>query len=236
MEKFDLTILEILFRLLLAILMGGAIGYEREYKSRPAGMKTHILVCVGAAVIALIQQEIAWRSIEFSINNPKLVGVVRSDEARLIAQVVSGIGFLGAGTIVMNKQSVSGLTTAASVWTMAGLGIACGMGYYQIAIVGFLAVLGALTFVTYVVPAPRTRRLLMEMEHWDSSRPFTTKLLRDKGITIDNMDFEVKRLPDDTFRTYSVIYTITIPRDVDEHELMLRLSENPDILKVQILN
>lgn len=235
-EEFHLSILEILLRLGIAIVMGGAIGYEREYKSRPAGMKTHILVCVGATLIALIQQEISWNSIEFAMTHPKMVGVVGTDEARLIAQVVSGIGFLGAGTIVMNKQSVSGLTTAASIWSIAALGLACGMGFYQITFVGFVVILGALTFVTFVVPAPRTRRLLLELEHWDKSHPFIMSVLKEKKVAIDNMDFEVKRLAEESFRTYSVIYTITLPRDLDEHQLMLDLSDSPDVLKVRILN
>lgn len=234
--EFHLSMLEILFRLALAIIMGGAIGYEREYKSRPAGMKTHILVCVGATLIALIQQEISWNSIEFAIAYPKMVGVVGTDEARLIAQVVSGIGFLGAGTIVMNKQSVTGLTTAASIWSIAALGLAAGMGFYQITLIGFIVILGALTFVAFVVPAPRTRRLLLEFEHWDKSHPFIMTTLKTKGITIDNMDLEVKRVADEAFRTYSVIYTMTLPRDLDEHQLMLDLSDSPEILKVRILN
>ena len=107
----QLTIPEIILRLVLAMVMGGAIGFERQYKNRPAGMRTHILVCMGAAIIALIQSQIAINALKDALANPALTGVIRSDQARLIAQVVSGIGFLGAGTIIVTKQSVTGLTT-----------------------------------------------------------------------------------------------------------------------------
>lgn len=85
-------------------------------------MRTHILVCMGACIIALIQVEIASGALRDALEYPQLAGTIRSDEARLIAQVVSGVGFLGAGTIIVTKQSVTGLTTAASLWAIAGLG------------------------------------------------------------------------------------------------------------------
>jgi len=94
MVDMHLSIPEVALRLLLAMVMGGAIGYERQYKSRPAGLRTHILVCMGACVIALIQVEIATGAMRDALDHPDLAGVIRSDEARLIAQVVSGVGFL----------------------------------------------------------------------------------------------------------------------------------------------
>lgn len=120
MNDMILTIPEIILRLGIALLFGGAIGFERQYKNRPAGMRTHILVCIGACIIALIKVEIASKAMRDVLEYPELVGTIRSDEARLIAQVVSGVGFLGAGTIIVTKQSVTGLTTAASLWAIAG--------------------------------------------------------------------------------------------------------------------
>ncbi|MDB6561769.1 MgtC/SapB family protein, partial [Bifidobacterium longum] len=99
MNDMVLTIPEIILRLGIAMLFGGAIGFERQYKNRPAGMRTHILVCMGACIIALIQVEIASGALRDALAYPQLAGTIRSDEARLIAQVVSGVGFLGAGTI-----------------------------------------------------------------------------------------------------------------------------------------
>ena len=120
--------LEIGQRLLLAVIMSGAIGFDREFKSRPAGMRTHILVCVGATMIALLQAEIFLDTVTMIGKNPEMASAFRIDQTRLIAQVVSGIGFLGAGTIIVTKRAVAGLTTAASLWTVACLGLTIGMG------------------------------------------------------------------------------------------------------------
>ncbi|WP_376716783.1 MgtC/SapB family protein [Enterococcus asini] len=236
MDEYHLHVGEMALRLLLAVVMGGAVGYEREFKKRPAGMKTHILVCIGAALIAMIQQEITWSSITFAMDNPKMIGVLSADNARLIAQIVSGIGFLGAGTIIVNKDSVTGLTTAASLWAIAAVGIATGMGFYALALTSWVCVLAALTFVSHLMPLPRTRRLLVELENWDDSNDFIQEYLEEHKIKVEDMDFEIKRLPHETFRTYSVIYTLTVPRGMSEKNLLLSLSSNPHILKIRLIN
>src|SRR5699024_757850 len=141
------------------MIMGGAIGMEREYKNRPAGIRTHILVCMGATIIALIQVEIADQALQYAAAKPEYVGVVRADEARLIAQVVSGIGFLGAGTIMVSNRSVKGLTTAASIWAGAGLGIAIGIGYYAIAVCCYVCRILAWTGVNRVVRINARKKL-----------------------------------------------------------------------------
>lgn len=112
---------ETAFRLFMAVLLGGLIGWERERDSHPAGFRTHILVCLGSALIMLIS---IYGFSEFMEEEN-----VRADPARLAAQVVSGIGFLGAGTILRQGFTVSGLTTAASLWVVAGIGLAVGAGY-----------------------------------------------------------------------------------------------------------
>lgn len=112
--------LEIIFKLLMAGILGGLIGLEREASNRPAGLRTHILVTVGSALIMLVSMY------GFEGN---------SDPARLAAQVVSGIGFLGAGTILRQGNNVQGLTTAASLWVCGGIGLAIGNGYYLGALV-----------------------------------------------------------------------------------------------------
>ena len=126
------TLPEITLRLVLAVVIAAWIGYDREQKNRPAGIKTHVLVCVGACIIALIQKKIGYDSAQLALSSPKMAGVIRVDEARLIAQVISGIGFLGAGTILVQHRTILGLTTAASLWVVAGLGLAVGMGDCQL--------------------------------------------------------------------------------------------------------
>lgn len=112
---------EILLRILLAAIFGGLIGMEREANNRPAGLRTHVLVTVGAALIMLVSIDAFF---------DEITGLRVGDPARLAAQVVSGVGFLGAGTIMRNGGKISGLTTAASLWVSAGIGLAIGSGYY----------------------------------------------------------------------------------------------------------
>jgi len=112
---------QIVFRVLLAVCFSSLIGLEREHAHRPAGLRTHILVCVGACLVMLTSEFIYKEYHQFSPN---------TDVARLGAQVISGIGFLGAGTIIRNGSSVKGLTTAASIWVVGCIGLATGMGFY----------------------------------------------------------------------------------------------------------
>lgn len=112
---------EVIIRLILSALIGGLIGMEREASNRPAGLRTHILVTLGSALIMLVSIE--------GFKDPA-TGLPTGDAARLAAQVVSGIGFLGAGTIMRTGDSIVGLTTAASLWVSAGIGLAIGNGYY----------------------------------------------------------------------------------------------------------
>lgn len=129
-------ILEIALRLLCAMAVGLVIGMEREYTHRPAGMRTHILVALGACVVSLTGEMIF---IHYSALGAS------PDPARLSAQVITGVSFLGAGTIMKEGPTVKGLTTAASVWAVACLGIAAGFGYYALALAGMVFTLITLT-------------------------------------------------------------------------------------------
>lgn len=125
----DFHIVSIIVRIFLAMLLGGVIGSEREKSRRPAGFRTHILVCVGACMTSLIGLYV-WHE----------MGEV-TDPVRISAQVISGIGFLGVGTILVKEHDhITGLTTAAGLWTTAAIGIACGYGFYSAAFIGTLVV------------------------------------------------------------------------------------------------
>ena len=115
---------EIFLRLIFATLAGGLIGLEREVMHRPAGIRTHMLVCLGSALFVLVTME-----------------TLPSEAARIIAGIATGIGFLGAGTIFKSKDEVHGLTTAASIWVVAGVGIAIGLGYYLMTIIAVILIL-----------------------------------------------------------------------------------------------
>jgi putative Mg2+ transporter-C (MgtC) family protein len=137
MDVWHITHGEALLRLLVSAALGGIIGLEREFTRHPAGFRTHLLVCVGSTLIMLLS---AYGFSDFA-NEAN----VRIDPARLGAQVISGIGFLGAGTIMRNGLTVSGLTTAASLWVAAAIGLTVGAGVYFIATVGTVIVLASLS-------------------------------------------------------------------------------------------
>lgn len=113
-------------KLLLSAFLGGILGWERERRGRPAGLRTHILVCVGVTLMMLVSEHIFEKYRAYTVDS-----VIRVDPARIAAQVLTGIGFLGAGTIMKFRTSVRGLTTAASLWVVAGIGLAVGSGYYM---------------------------------------------------------------------------------------------------------
>ena len=127
----EINLTEACLRLLCAMVIGMVIGIEREHTHRPAGMRTHTLVALGACVVMIIGNLISTQY--------QALGST-PDPARLGAQVISGISFLGAGTILREGVNVKGLTTAASLWTVACLGLAAGAGYYVIAMIGMLHV------------------------------------------------------------------------------------------------
>ncbi len=129
----------VLERLIVGVIVGGLVGYEREFKNSPAGFRTHILVCLGATIISLIT-EYDIQKMMIIAQNPMYAEVIKVDIARLGAQVISGVGFLGAGTILRDKGSVRGLTTAATLWTVACLGLAVGRGLYALSLTAALII------------------------------------------------------------------------------------------------
>ena len=174
----------ICLRLALATFVGVIIGLDREYKNKGAGIKTHALVCIGAAM-AMIVNEYVFR--EFPNMN--------TDITRLGAQVISGIGFLGVGTIMMNGRSeVKGLTTAAGLWACAGVGLAAGIGFAEGTL---LAVIFILFIFRVLAPLDKklhenSRRIDLYMEFKDSEsiRPFMESLRRQK---VDLLEFEFRK-------------------------------------------
>ncbi|OQX84789.1 MAG: hypothetical protein B6D63_03795 [Candidatus Latescibacteria bacterium 4484_7] len=143
-------------RLFIALLIGGLIGLEREFKGKPAGIRTNMLMCTGSALIMIISIEIAK------------LGKGYADPGRIAAQVITGIGFLGAGTIIRSKFHVMGLTTAATIWVLSALGLAIGAGYIALAVYGAILITITLTVVSFVEAAMLKRRkthvLLLTLE------------------------------------------------------------------------
>jgi putative Mg2+ transporter-C (MgtC) family protein len=159
----DLPLWEGVVRLLVVVVLAGAVGLERELRDQEAGLRTHMLVGLGATLFVLVGN-FAWSELEFGND----VGVVL-DPSRVVAYVITGIGFLGAGTIIKHGTSIKGLTTAASLWVVAAIGVAIGAGQYGLGVVATAVVLLSLWPLRMLasaagVRAQRTRRLELELE------------------------------------------------------------------------
>ena len=144
--------LDLLFKLTLAVILGGVIGLEREIAGKPAGLRTNILICIGAALLT---------DVSIQITTGKLPGTQLGDPSRLAAQIVSGIGFIGAGTIMQARGTVTGLTSAATIWVVAAIGITIGAGQYlEAAGAGLLVALVLAGLGTLEHKLRRARRVL----------------------------------------------------------------------------
>ena len=229
-----MELIEIVQRLGLAVVISGAIGFDREFKNRPAGIRTHILVCVGATVVALIQTQIANDALQLATAQPELAGVIRSDQARLIAQVISGIGFLGAGTIIVTKRSVMGLTTAASLLAVACLGVAAGMGYYQITIAGFITIQIILSLLKKVIMVPSMKKLEVRYVHRVETKEFITDYFEENNVTVKDVNFDVELVEDR--RIYTNLYTIELPKGKSFADLIEDLSIHENVTKIRLVD
>lgn len=146
----ELGIDVIAIRMLAAAILGGIIGFEREYLARPAGMRTHILVALAAATFAVVTLEL--------MAHANAGGVTSTDPIRVIEAVTAGVAFLVAGTIIFSRGEVHGLTTGASLWLSGAIGVACGIGYYFIAVLATVLAFFVLTVLRWVEKAMPQRR------------------------------------------------------------------------------
>lgn len=170
-------ILQMIIRLTVAMFLGGLIGLEREYRSKEAGFRTHFLVAVGSALFCIVSQ--------FGF------GTDLKDSSRVAAQVVSGIGFLGAGTIIFYKNVVRGLTTAAGLWVTAAIGLACGTGMYLIAVITTVLILFGLEVLNTLIPQVGTTTVSLRFtaRSKDSIRTVIEQL---KNDNLDIYSYELK--------------------------------------------
>jgi putative Mg2+ transporter-C (MgtC) family protein len=173
-----------LLRVAVAAGLGGAVGFERELREREAGLRTHLVVCVGSALFTLVS---AYGFHDFMVSGGNLV---RTDPTRIAAQIVSGIGFLGAGAIIRQGLSVRGLTTAATLWLVAAIGMACGAGYYSAAVIATataLITLGPLRTMSYRTVGrfrPHTESLLVEIPAGGSPAPIIEAIEQHAGRVV----------------------------------------------------
>ncbi|MDP4092365.1 MAG: MgtC/SapB family protein [Bacillota bacterium] len=192
-----------ILRLLLACILGGLIGYEREHTHRPAGFRTHILVCVGSALVMITS--------EFIFN--KYLHIASVDPTRLGAQVISGIGFLGAGTIIRDGFNVKGLTTAASLWAVSCVGIAVGSGFYEGAIAATILIYITLIILRRVEKSLMAKNTLKIIYIQSFNIPgqigLISEVLAKYGVSIKTMEFMNNQEEKNLFLKVSVKYSDT---------------------------
>ncbi|TGD22580.1 MgtC/SapB family protein [Companilactobacillus suantsaicola] len=218
----------------MATVFSGIIGLDRAYKHRPAGLRTHILVCLGACIIALIQKNLSYNALTIAQTYPQYKGIIRVDEARLIAQVVSGIGFLGAGTIIVENHSIRGLTTAASLWVVACIGIAIGMGNYIIAVSGFLVVFSVVAFLKKIIRISPVRKIKIEYKEKLATKEFIDDYFRENQISVEDVKFRATKL--NNRNIYTNVYSIDFGKNVNYVDIVENLSMNDNIVKVETIN
>ncbi len=220
----EVTPQAVVLRILAAILIGGLIGLERGLKNRPAGFRTYMLVCVGACLIMLTNQYIY-----------QCTGA--GDPMRLGAQVVSGIGFLGAGTIVVTRHNqIKGLTTAAGLWASAGVGLALGIGFYEAAVTASLGIYMILTILqrldSRVHKKIRVLELYVELQSTVSVSNFLQSI-RELGLKLENVQFE----PDGGFEanTRAVLVTLKAQKATDHKMLRAKIRQIEGVVHLEEL-
>lgn len=219
-------------RLLLAVVIGCVIGMERERKNRPAGLRTHVLVCVGASIIAIMESLIISDTISLNMNNLN-TGIAVS-YGRISAQVVSGIGFLGAGTIFVSQKKIAGLTTAASLWNVACLGLAVGMGYYTLAVAGCLIVVITLALLQRVVHVNAVKHVEIKFIHRVETIAFINDYFQSIGVNVLDIDFHVENKG--KYNLYTNIYTLDMQGKATYKDIVNKLSEYANIQGVRTRN
>lgn len=231
---YTMDYIEIFIRIFLATIMAGVIGYEREQKNRPAGIKTHILVCIGGATFAILERLLIQEGIAILKSNPALVdnySVVNT--GRLVAQVISGIGFLGAGTIIVTRRNVTGLTTAASIWIVACLGIVVGYGMYPLAIITFLTIMITLVVLKKVIRVSAIKRLEIKYHRRVETKEFIQQYFNDKGIVVKDVDFNVEST--EAGNIYTNIYTLDLISSTAYNDVVEDLSIYKNIIRIRTI-
>lgn len=223
-------------RLALAVFVGGLIGYEREYNNRPAGLRTHILVCIGASVVSLIQMYSINDVSTLIMQHPKLADGLKADVGRMGAQVVSGVGFLGAGTIIHEKGSIKGLTTAASLWVVACIGLGVGMGYYFLSITASISVFLLLVILKKIelkfFHEVNLVKLEVEYNSKNNMMEQIEKYFNQQNISVKDIEFMSKGNNREKFIS---IYNVLAPRYKPADKIIQDVCRLEDVVRASIL-
>ena len=222
----QLNFVSILLRLTLAMLFGGLIGLERERKRRPAGFRTYMLVCLGAALTMLLSQyEYGMLTSAWSQTASQLG--IRTDVSRFGAQVINGIGFLGAGTIIVaGRQEVKGLTTAAGLWASACMGLAIGAGFYECVLLGFVLIFLAIRLLpqveNYIIESARNMNIYVEFQSLDNVGAIINRI---KAQDVQIYEVDIARGREEDLRRPSAVFSIRLHQKQAHTRVLAAISE-----------
>lgn len=217
---------DFVWRLVLAALFGTIIGLDREYREKEAGFRTHFLVSLGGALMMIVSQ--------YGFSEILTHDGVSLDPSRIAAQVVSGIGFIGAGTIIFNHQIVRGLTTAASLWATAGIGLTAGAGMSWLALAATILTLVALEGLSLVFRSLGSRRMVVVFSASDRTGVADTlDRIRTDGYMVVSYEVVPQVVGGDGI-TYRVTMVVKAKPGSDNNQLLALLRENTDIIVERI--
>lgn len=213
-----------ILRLVVAGALGALIGLEREKRFKEAGLRTHFLVAVGSAIFMLVSKYAFY---------DVLSEAIILDPSRIAASVVSGIGFLGAGMILVQRTSIHGLTTAAGIWTTAGIGLAIGSGMYQIGIIGGLLVILGHEFLKQMFSPiiPNVYKVTVELETGEAIQMMIDELSA-HHFTIKDYQVKVKQSGDT--KKYSVHLQLHSKKKWKENDIVRILQKKPEVTKIKL--
>ena len=224
-----------LLRLAVAMFCGGAIGLERGKKRRPAGFRTHMLVCIGATLAMLVSQYLSMMETTFwaalvSPNAPK------TDLSRLGAQVINGIGFLGAGTIIVTgRQEVKGLTTAAGLWASACMGLAIGAGFVEGAFFGCVLIILTIIMFSHleraIVSRARNINLYVEFLHVDDLGRII-EAIKTKDIRIFDVELQKAKRAS---ANQGAVFSVRLPKRMSHTTIMMELAAVENVCAIEEL-
>ena len=217
---------DFVWRLVLAAIFGTIIGLDREYREKEAGFRTHFLVSLGSALMMIVSQ--------YGFSEILTHDSVSLDPSRIAAQVVSGIGFIGAGTIIFNHQIVRGLTTAASLWATAGIGLTAGAGMSWLALAATILTLVALEGLSLVFRSLGSRRMVVVFSASDRTGVADTlDRIRTDGYMVVSYEVVPQVVGGDGI-TYRVTMVVKAKPGSDNNQLLALLRENTDIIVERI--
>lgn len=220
------TMPALIMKIIMAVFFGGLIGLERGQKHRAAGSRTYMIVCLGAALTMILSQYEAnllsglWADIAESVG-------IKTDVSRFGAQVINGIGFLGAGTIIVTgRQEVKGLTTAAGLWASACMGLAIGSGFYECAVFGFLLILITTTIFNklgaWVIANARNMDLYVEFDRMDNLGEIISTI---KTLNIQIFDVDTQREKQSNGVVIGAVISMGLPKGETHSHVMSKISK-----------